>query len=257
MHHLGQQGFWPTVEANDARRPRADPDRTLTTSPRRSDSFLDGEKTGAALLLSGALLALVGVTFTVIGWKHYRGNLGFEWTQLLGPILISVGGTFILTSVCKFCIISCWPCAQRQEEDEEDDEEAATEIPARPQTSRDGPFLFCGINQPVVLQSSTGMLCIPPAYNFINQEARRPVSSMHGGVHLAGPPPYDAVFCVENAAFAAEEENSAGSTETDQRRRSTQNTEEDRGRRDGGGSTCSRPPAYEDIYPSFHKHGPT
>lgn len=69
----------------------------------------DDDKAGATLLFSGIFLGLVGVTFTIMGWIKYQGS-PFEWTQLLGPILLSVGVTFILIAVCKFKMLSCQWC---------------------------------------------------------------------------------------------------------------------------------------------------
>uniref|UniRef100_A0A3B4Z1H4 Transmembrane protein 174 n=1 Tax=Stegastes partitus TaxID=144197 RepID=A0A3B4Z1H4_9TELE len=241
------------METNNARNPAAVLSRpppspahmgTPAPHPRTSVSLLDSEKIGVTLLFSGVFLALVGVTFTAMGWQHLHKNPKYEWTQMLGPILLSVGGTFILTSVCKFRVIS-WPC-RRLEEDE-------LTIPVREQPSVGHPFVFHGINQPVMLQGTTTMLCIPPACNFTTSEVCQasefqPGSSV-SGIHAALPP-YEAVCCVDNAGFTAEEGSSSHGTETDQRR-------SERGRNDESSSTCSRPPAYEDIYPSLHKHNPT
>ncbi|XP_071321687.1 transmembrane protein 174 [Trachinotus anak] len=244
------QSFWsdmvgqrPAMETNSAGNPTAgvsgDPMVMAAPAPRphQSDTMLDGEKTAAALLFSGVFLALAGVTFTTVGWQHYQANSSFEWTQLLGPILISVGGTFILTSICKFGIISCWPCRRWDEE-----------VPAIEQTSRGHSRTLCGVNRPVMLHSASTTLCIPPAYNFITQEVRQAIQFQPGssvnGIH-ASLPPHDAVYCVDNAAFTEEEDSSA---------RRIEKTEDERGRGDTSGSTCSRPPAYEDIFPPFNKH---
>uniref|UniRef100_A0A3Q1H560 Transmembrane protein 174 n=1 Tax=Acanthochromis polyacanthus TaxID=80966 RepID=A0A3Q1H560_9TELE len=228
-------------------RPPNNPAHMVTPAlhPRTSDRLLDSEKIGASLLLSGVFLALVGVTFTAMGWQHFQSNLSYEWTQLLGPILISVGGTFILTSVCKFGIATCFPCRRREEEE--------FVIPVREQPPVGHPFVFHGINQPVMLGGTTTMLCIPPPCSFTTPEVRQ-ASEFQPGSSVssiqAALPPYDAVCCVDNAGFTAEEGSSAHSTETGQRR-------SEGGRSDESGSTCSHPPAYEDIYPSFHKHNPT
>lgn len=206
--------------------------------PHFSETFLEGKKTGAALLISGVLLALVGVTFTAMGWQQYKADPDFEVIQLLGPVLISVGGTFVLTSVCKFPIFSC--CKNSNEE-------ALVIEPTSP-----GPSLtFTNTSNPVMIHGTTTMVCLPPSYSFITQEVHRTVGGCVNGVH-AGSPPYDTVFCVGNAPFT-EEEDGIG-----EHRRRYGKPDEDRGRGDEeSGSTSLRPPAYEDIFPSFNKRNPT
>lgn len=177
----------------------------------QSASLLDGEKTGATLLFSGASITLAGVFFTIMGWQHYLINPTFDWPQLLGPILISVGGTFILTSICRFKIF--FMCCRRQNE----------EGPVMEQTASGPSFTFTGMNQQVMLCDTTRVLQVPPVYNFINQEIRQATEHQPGGpvndVHRITIPPRDSVHCVHNAAFTAEEEDSsAHGIETDHRR---------------------------------------
>lgn len=188
MDQQGPRAFWPDmVEGNAARRPPAvlSGPTAIDAAPRppHSDSLLDSEKTGAALLFSGALLALVGVTFTAMGWKQYQASSSLEWTQLLGPILISAGGTFMLTSVCKFGIVTCRPCRQWDEE--------ALARPVAEQSS-------C-VSPPIMLhRHTTTMVCIPGGFDFMTQR----VHQLQPGVHAAPP-----AYAVENAAFTAEEED--------------------------------------------------
>ncbi|XP_035524327.1 transmembrane protein 174 [Morone saxatilis] len=246
------------MENNSARNPTAglsgppyDPTQMVTPArhPRQSDSLLDSEKTGAALLFSGLFLTLVGITFTAMSWQHYLANPTVEWIQLLGPILISVGGTFILTSVCKFRIISCWPCRRRDE---------VLVMPVE-QTSTGHSFTLSGINQPIMLQGATTMLCIPPVYNVRTQEICQAIEFQPGrSVNAVDSTirPCDAVSCVAGAAFIAED-SSTHSTEIDHRRSRIEKAEGERGRGDDSSSTCSHPPAYEDIYPSFSKRNLT
>lgn len=223
MDQLGPQGLRtnavvqrPVMETNNLRYPaaavRVQPDDLsprFTPSPHhcsRDVSVLDGEKTGTTLLFTGVFLAIVGVIFTTMGWHNYLSNPTFEWTQLLGPILISVGGTFVLTSVCKFGIISCWPC--RKPDDE------AIVMPVMEQNSTRHSFTLNGINQPIVLHNSTAMLCLPPVYDFITDFGTQWPGGSVNDVR-AGVPPH--VCCVDNAAFTAaaeEEDSSAHSTET-------------------------------------------
>ncbi|KAM7392552.1 hypothetical protein PAMA_007593 [Pampus argenteus] len=247
MDQQGPRGFWtnmlgqrPVMDTNCARNPTVvlsgPPDRQVppASCPHQSDSLLDSEKAGATLLFSGVFLALVGVTFTTMGWQRYQINPSFEWPQLLGPILISVGVTFVLTSVCKFGIISCWRCRQWDEE--------VLGMPVMEQTSAGHSFTFSGINQPIMLHGGTTMLCVPPPYSFITQDVSQAGDFQLGSSAAAALPPLGAGCCGDNAAFTAEE---AGSS--DVRGSRTEKTEDDRG----------RPPAYEDIYPSFNKHNLT
>lgn len=97
----------PLLETTSARvrtevlsMPPGDP--TPAPRPRHSDSLRD-YRTGTAHLVSGVFLALVGVTLTIVGWRH-QTSPGFEWALLLGlgPVLTFIGGTFTLISVHKF-----------------------------------------------------------------------------------------------------------------------------------------------------------
>uniref|UniRef100_UPI0037E7C076 uncharacterized protein tmem174 n=1 Tax=Semicossyphus pulcher TaxID=241346 RepID=UPI0037E7C076 len=231
MNREGRDGFWtnmvfqrPLMETNRARSPAEDRTQVVLPAPNAcvSDGLLEGKKAGAALLFSGVALALMGATLTAMGWQHYKTDPYFEWVQLLGPVLISVGGTFVLTSVCKFPIMSC--CKRGHEE--------ALMRPVIEQTST----LSC-ISHPVLLHSPTTVVCLPPPYSFVTRDVQQ------------------AVCGVDNAAFtAAEEDGSAHSREADHRRRRVEKTEDERGH---GPEDGSRPPAYEDIFPSFNKHNQT
>nr|XP_046232040.1 transmembrane protein 174 [Scatophagus argus] len=253
MDQLGPQGFQtnmvvqrPVMESNRARNPTAtlsgpphDPTQmaTLVWCPDQSHKFLDGKKTGATLMLCGVLLILVGVIFTALGWQHYLANLTFEGTQLLGPILISVGGTFTFTSICKFGTISCrhW-----------DEEVPVVEQPSTGYSSTS--------NQAVTLRGATTTLRIPPMYDSANQVVCQAVEFQPGrsvsGI-LAAVPPYSSVYCVDNAAFTAKEEHSSA------HRSRAERTGDEKGGDDDSSSTCSRPPAYEDIYPSLSRNNLT
>ncbi|XP_070707158.1 LOW QUALITY PROTEIN: transmembrane protein 174 [Pempheris klunzingeri] len=209
MDQQGPQGFWtnmvvqrPVMETNSARNPTTvlnvppgDLTQMVTPAPRphQSDSLSDYKKTGAALLFSGVFLFLVGATFTIMGFQQYKTTPTFTPTQLLGPILLSVGGTFIFSSVCRFGVLSCWPCRQLDEE--------VLVLPVMEQTSTGHSFTLSHINQPIMFHGATTIPCIPPSYNYVTQEVchvceLQPGGSMNG-VHAAIPP-HDAVCPVDN-----------------------------------------------------------
>ncbi|EOB07142.1 Transmembrane protein 174, partial [Anas platyrhynchos] len=121
--------------------------------PNRSDVLVsDGDKAGATLLFSGVFLGLVGITFTVMGWIKYDGITHLEWTQLLGPILLSVGVTFILIAVCKFNMLTCKPCKEREENTSDIDQATGGQsfyIPP-PYPSQEGIAVNSGYLHPVL-----------------------------------------------------------------------------------------------------------
>ncbi|XP_071380918.1 transmembrane protein 174 [Centroberyx affinis] len=155
------QVFWnnmmrqsPQMETSGARNPVIN-DTSVIPSPARSDGVLDGEKTGATLLFFGISLGLVGLVFIAVGWLHHASH-SFESTKLLGPVLLSVGGAFMLTSVCKFGVISCQCCRQRDEE--EDVMSKMEQIP-----TGHSP-VFNGVSQPIMFRGAIVMRDIPPLY---------------------------------------------------------------------------------------------
>lgn len=208
----------------------------------------DDDKAGATLLFSGIFLGLVGITFTVMGWIKYQGVSHFEWTQLLGPILLSVGVTFILISVCKFKMLSCQLCTDNEERVLDSD-----------QTSGGQSFVFTGINQPITFHGATVVQYIPPPYGSqeplgMNATYLQPMMNPCGLVPSSGavaatpsPPQYYTIYPQDNAAFVESEGFSpfvgAGhdrpSSDADQLE-GTQMGEEER--------VCFSPPPYEEIY---------
>ncbi|XP_038177185.1 transmembrane protein 174 [Arvicola amphibius] len=209
----------------------------------------DDDKAGATLLFSGIFLGLVGITFTVMGWIKYQGVSHFEWTQLLGPILLSVGVTFILIAVCKFKMLSCQLCTESEERVLDSDP-----------TSGGQSFVFTGINQPITFHGATVVQYIPPPYGSqeplgMNAAAYlQPMINPCGLVPSSGaaatipsPPQYYTIYPQDNAAFVENEGyppfvgagNDRPSSDPD-RLEGTQMEEED----------CVRfsPPPYEEIY---------
>ncbi|XP_068609246.1 F-BAR domain only protein 2-like [Brachionichthys hirsutus] len=177
-----------------------------------------GGSAGTSLMLSGGFLTLVGAVYTAAGCKYYLANDAFEWTGLLGAVLLSVGVVFMLVGIFKLGVFSCSPGRPGDEE------------------SAGRWFTLSAVMQP-------GVPRFPPAYGVVNQEVSRP-----GRPANAAVPPIGATMA------AAGEGRSCFSQET----RRAEKMEDQRGRDEDSSSTCSGPPAYEDIYPSFsRKHNPT
>lgn len=197
------------------RGPLDDHAATARTSPfpPHMDGVLSGEKTGAFLLFSGLFLLLAGVLFTNMGWQRYHVDSAVQWSQLLGPILIAVGGTFMLTSVCRLTFSSLLPC-WRSEGD----------ASALEQASGGHSLTLSSVNQQVMLCGGTTVLSIPPPYSFVSQEAcpareLQPaayVSSVCGAPVLSCDP---LGRCAHNTAFSmADEGSSAHGAQADGRR---------------------------------------
>ncbi|XP_048224362.1 transmembrane protein 174 [Perognathus longimembris pacificus] len=208
----------------------------------------DDDKAGATLLFSGIFLGLVGITFTVMGWIKYQGVSHFEWTQLLGPILLSVGVTFVLIAVCKFKMLSCQMCKESEERAVDSE-----------QASGGQSFVFTGINQPITFHGATVVQYIPPPYGSqeplgVSTAYLQPLVNpcgllAPGGAAAAAPSPpqYYTIYPHDNTAFVQGEDcppltdggdarpsRGAGQPEEAQRE------EEDRAR--------FSPPPYEEIY---------
>ncbi|KAI7813460.1 putative transmembrane protein 174 [Triplophysa rosa] len=218
---------------------------TPSRVPSCTDSLVsDGDKAGATLLFSGAFLTLIGMTLTAMGWTKYNVNQSYEWTQLLGPILLSVGGMFVLISVCKFRMLSCQSCKQN------DGERTSDTDPLPPHS---GPsFVFTGLNQPITFHRATVVQYIPPPYgSLIQDQSLGTADGLHSGhqplaVTVNPPPQYYSVYPMENLAFiSGEYDNTA--VEQKESRNPSSSGEEEEGKVNTADSASS-PPAYEDIF---------
>ncbi|XP_041914616.1 transmembrane protein 174 [Alosa sapidissima] len=213
-------------------------------------SVSDRDKTGATLLFSGVFLGLVGMTFTAMGWINYEESRAFEWTQFLGPVLLSVGATFVFISICKFRMISCLACGQQEDDGGSDGRGAEDDS----ELSRNQSFVFAGINQPITLHRATVVQYIPPPYASVTQEpgvlsGQLPQGSAHS------PPQYYSVCPLERPAQSrsASLVPSAPSSRRESRNPTGREEEEEEKNEayDEEALDCVSPPAYEDLYPSL------
>ncbi|KFO72639.1 Transmembrane protein 174 [Cuculus canorus] len=219
--------------------------------PNRSDVLVsDGDKAGATLLFSGVFLGLVGITFTVMGWIKYNGITHLEWTQLLGPILLSVGVTFILIAVCKFNMLTCKSCKEREENTSDLD-----------QTASGQSFVFTGINQPITFHGATVVQYIPSPSAAqegiaVNPGYLHPVLSCCGAVSPSTSPmatPGSAHFCptyhLDNPAFTGDEDYATYPAENTRNQRLEDSSDEPEELLERCTYEDLSPPRYEEIYP--------
>ncbi|XP_006899091.1 PREDICTED: transmembrane protein 174-like [Elephantulus edwardii] len=207
----------------------------------------DDDKAGATLLFSGIFLGLVGITFTIMGWIKYQGVSHFEWTQLLGPILLSVGVTFILIAVCKFKMLSCQLCKET--------EERGLDLE---QTPSGQSFVFTGINQPITFHGATVVQYIPPPYGSqepigMNAAYLHPVVNPCGlippggpGAGTPNPPQYYTIYPQDNTAFV--DENYASYVDGGNDRTSPYAEQLEETQLEDETCACFSPPPYEEIY---------
>ncbi|XP_003786052.1 transmembrane protein 174 [Otolemur garnettii] len=208
----------------------------------------DDDKAGATLLFSGIFLGLVGITFTVMGWIKYQGVSHFEWTQLLGPILLSVGVTFILIAVCKFKMLSCQMCRDSEERVLDSD-----------QTPGGQSFVFTGINQPITFHGATVVQYIPPPYGSQElmgmntpylQPGVNPCGLIASGGAMAtmpSPPQYYTIYPPTNAAFVDDEDHPSF-VEGGSDRPSPDADGLEETQLENEACACFAPPPYEEIY---------
>ncbi|XP_008047468.1 transmembrane protein 174 [Carlito syrichta] len=208
----------------------------------------DDDKAGATLLFSGIFLGLVGITFTVMGWIKHQGVSHFEWTQLLGPILLSVGVTFLLIAVCKFKMLSCQLCKESEERALDSEQILGGQS-----------FVFTGINQPITFHGATVVQYIPPCYGSpeplrMNTTYLQPAVSPCGLTPSGGaaaatpsPPQYYTIYPQDNTAFVDDEDHPACVDAGDDRPSPEADWLEDTPL-EPEACACFSPPAYEEIY---------
>ncbi|NXW87604.1 TM174 protein, partial [Alopecoenas beccarii] len=219
--------------------------------PNRSDILVsDGDKAGATLLFSGVFLGLVGITFTVMGWIKYDGITHLEWTQLLGPILLSVGVTFILIAVCKFNMLTCKTCKEGEENTSDLDQAASGQS-----------FVFTGINQPITFHGATVVQYIPPPYAAqegiaVGSRYLHPVLSCCGAVssstspiHSPGSPHFCPAYAMDNLAFTGDENYASYPAGHTRSQRSEDSSDEPEELLEDYACDDLSPPRYEEIYP--------
>ncbi|XP_056408407.1 transmembrane protein 174 [Hyla sarda] len=199
----------------------------------------EGDKAGATLLFSGFFMGLVGITLTIIAWLKRDFSQELGWAQMMGPILISVGVTFILISVCRYKVNSC-----RKRTNTTVDTE---------QSPAGQSFVFTGINQPITFHGATVLQYIPPPYTVDDVMARDPStltpvysntsSGMVNGVSPPiFPPQYYSIYPQENPAFIEDEESSQP-PDHERSPVSSQHYENHVQR------PSEAPPLYDDLYP--------
>uniref|UniRef100_A0A8D0BQL6 Transmembrane protein 174 n=1 Tax=Salvator merianae TaxID=96440 RepID=A0A8D0BQL6_SALMN len=205
----------------------------------------DDDKAGATLLFSGVFLGLVGMTFTVMGWVKHEGMQRFDWTQMLGPILLSVGVTFLLIAVRKFKMFTCTSCNQSEER-----------VPDLECIPSGQSFVFAGISQPITFHGATVMQYLPPHASQEDSANFQPVldhsrlSSNSGSTMPASNPPCNNnANSVDNAIFSVDGNHSTYLTVDSRIGRSSDSLEESEEMLDEDLCNDVSPPAYDKLFP--------
>ncbi|CAH2296917.1 Hypothetical predicted protein [Pelobates cultripes] len=220
---------------------------TPPQNSRPESQVSDGSKAGATLLFSGIFLGLVGIAFTVIGSMKREGENSFEWTQLIGPIMLTVGVLFALIPVCRFKLHIC-KSRRRNEETTPDGE-----MPSSPQS-----FVFSGINQPITFHGATVLQYIPPPYTTQDVSTMGATSTTplpnailsNGAMSPLCPPQYYSIYPMDNPAFVGDDTFLTLQSTGDAYERSpagaasSENPQETITHRDP-------PPLYQDIFPEI------
>ncbi|XP_018592199.1 transmembrane protein 174 [Scleropages formosus] len=161
---------------------------TPCPSPRTDVEVSGGGKARATLLCSGVFLGLVGMTFTVMGWINYDRSRMFEWTQLLGPVLLSVGVTFVFIGLCKVKKLNCKFWNGNDEQPIEAD-----------QLSPAQSFVFTGISQPITFHGATVVQYIPPPCAIPAHDPSATNGIQPGPLPVATcPPQYYTIYPLDN-----------------------------------------------------------
>ncbi|MFT7815634.1 hypothetical protein Z043-101311 [Arapaima gigas] len=168
-----------------------------------------------------------------MGWLNYERSGIFEWTQLLGPILLFVGASFVVIGFCKVKKLNCkfWEVNDEQPTEGE-------------QMTPPQPFVFTGIGQPYAFRGATVVQYVPPPYAIPAHNCSSANNIPPGSLPITTcPPQYYTIYPVDNPVFSGDESTSQVWGDNSFSR------ECDYAERADGKTAVETPPAYEDIFP--------
>ncbi|XP_003216367.1 transmembrane protein 174 [Anolis carolinensis] len=205
-------------------------------------SVSDESKAGTTFLFSGFFLGAVGVTFTVMGWVKHEGVLRFAWTQLLGPVLLVVGISFLLIAVVRFKVFECKSWNQSEERGSETNQMASGQS-----------FVFTGISRPITFRGARVVRYIP-SYETeggvsMNSTNFRQLPSHSAPIIPVPCPHYYNVYPPDNTVFSVDENRSAFFTVDSRSERSTSSCEEPQQALDDDPCSDYLPPPYDKVFP--------
>ncbi|OCU02384.1 hypothetical protein XELAEV_18008146mg [Xenopus laevis] len=210
-----------------------------------------GDKGWATLMFSGIFLALVGIALTVLAWVNSKASY-FDWTRLVGPIMMTAGVLCVLISVWKFMVLtSCQPCKST--------EEAPVDTE---QFSGGQSFVFTGINQPITFHGATVVQYIPPPYSSqdfaggatpLSPNSNPNSTTWANGASLC-PPQYYNIYPMDNPAFLQDNPSPAQLSMIglyDSLPDPAWHSEDF----PGANRTNEPPPSYDEIFPTIRRSG--